>query len=355
MLFRSSGGMAAAGRQPSGGMALRWEGFTVESDGRPLLRELDLMIAAGEHVAVLGSSGAGKSTLLGTLLGWYRPAAGSLWVDGRRFDGALAAEVRRAVAWAAPEVALWRGSLLANLGGEDGLLPKGDQDGGPGSEEAAMLAPAEALRAARLLELVPRLAGGLQEPLGEAGGRLSGGEGQRLRFARALRRTGVRLALLDEPFRGLGPDARCELLATARARWRQVTMLCVSHSPREAAAFDRVVVLDRGRVAEEGAPGVLAGRRGSHFRAMLDAEVRAAAALGDAGWRRLRLAGGSLSEVDGAAVGVIAGGRRRRAAGAAREGAVTPGAGSLGLARSQGAAGAAGAAGDVGDVGDRRR
>jgi ABC-type transport system involved in cytochrome bd biosynthesis fused ATPase/permease subunit len=293
--------LAATGGQPSAGMALTWEGCTVECEGRPLLRDLDLAIAAGEHVAVLGSSGAGKSTLLGTILGWQRPAAGCLWVDGRRLEGAVTAEVRRATAWAAPEVALWRGSLLANLAGvEDGRLPPEKSSGGAGWGEEAALAPTEALRAAQLLELVPQLARGLQEPLGEAGGRLSGGEGQRLRFARALRRPGVRLALLDEPFRGLGPDQRRELLAAARARWRRATLLCVTHSPGEATGFDRVVILEQGRLVEEGGPEMLAARRGSCYRAMLDAEARAAAALGGSGWRRLHLAGGRLVETQGA-------------------------------------------------------
>jgi ABC-type transport system involved in cytochrome bd biosynthesis fused ATPase/permease subunit len=293
--------LAATGGQPAAGMVLTWEGCTLECDGRPLLRDLDLAIAAGEHVAVLGSSGAGKSTLLGTLLGWQRPAAGCLWVDGRRLEGAVTAEVRRATAWAAPEVTLWRGSLLANLAYvEDGRLPPEESSCGVGSEEEAALAPAEALRAAELLELVPQLARGLQEPLGEAGGRLSGGEGQRLRFARALRRPGIRLALLDEPFRGLGPDQRRELLAAARARWRRATLLCVTHSPGEAMDFDRVVILEQGRLVEEGRPEVLAARRGSCYRAMLDAEARAAAALGGSGWRRLHLAGGRLIETQGA-------------------------------------------------------
>jgi ATP-binding cassette subfamily B protein len=272
----------------------------VECEGRPLLRVLDLAIDAGEHVAVLGPSGAGKSTLLGTILGWQRPAAGCMRVDGRRLEGAVTAEVRCASAWVAPEVALWRSSLLANLGGvEEGRLPRGEPSGGAGCGEEAALAPAEALRAAQLLELVPQLARGLQEPLGEAGGRLSGGEGQRLRFARALGRPGVRLALLDEPFRGLGPDQRRELLTAARARWRRATLLCVTHSPGEAAGFDRVVVLERGRLVEEGRPEVLAARRGSRYRAMLEAEVRAAAALGGSGWRRLHLAGGRLVEMRG--------------------------------------------------------
>ena len=282
-------------RLASGGMAIGWERCSVESDGRPLLRAVDLAIPGGQHVAVLGASGAGKSTLLGTVLGWHRPMAGCLRADGRELDAAVLREVRRAVAWAAPEVALWRGSLLANLGA-------GVRDGadlgqrGVTACDAAGIAPAEALRAARLLELVGRLEHGLQEPLGENGGRLSGGEAQRLRFARALSRPGVRLALLDEPFRGLAADLRRELLGEARTRWRCATLLCVTHSPEEAAGFDRVIVLEHGRLVEDGPPGALAARLGSRYRAMLEAEVRVAAALAGGGWRHLHLEGGRLRE-----------------------------------------------------------
>ena len=290
--IRDAGGVGA-GR----GMAIHWQGLSVESGGRSVLREVDVAIGAGQHVAVVGASGAGKSTLLGTLLGWHRPACGRLLVDGCPVDVARLAEVRRATAWVAPEVALWRGPLLGNLawGRFCGPTAAGAAEGRQGSGMEA-LAPVEALRAAQLLDLVAELAGGMQEPLGEGGGRLSGGEAQRLRLARALRRPGVRLVLLDEACRGLEVDRRAELLAAARARWRQATLLCVTHSTGEAAGFDRVLVLEGGRVVEDGAPERLAARPGSRFREMLAAEARAAAAMAGPGWRRLRLAGGRIEE-----------------------------------------------------------
>jgi ABC-type bacteriocin/lantibiotic exporter with double-glycine peptidase domain len=317
----------AGGVETGRGMAIRWQGCSVESGGRSVLREVDVAIGAGQHVAVVGASGAGKSTLLGTVLGWHRLANGRLQVDGRPMDAARLAELRRETAWVAPEVALWRGPLLGNLGGGRccGRPDASAAEAGLGSGMAE-LAPVETLRAAQLLELVAELAGGLQEPLGEGGGRLSGGEAQRLRLARALRRPRVRLALLDEACRGLGADRRAELLAAARTRWREATVLCVTHSPGEAAGFDRVLVLEDGRVVEDGAPEQLAARPGSRFGAMLAAEARAAAAMAGPGWRRLRLAGGRIEEMpagEGAAAEAAEGGHGSRAGD--EEGAAAPG------------------------------
>jgi ATP-binding cassette subfamily B protein len=158
---------------------------------------------------------------------------------------------------------------------------------------------------------VPELGHGLQEPLGEGGGRLSGGEAQRLRFARAWLRRGVRLALMDEPFRGLDAEQRRALLRAALARWREATVLCVTHSPGEAAACDRVVVIEGGRVVEDGASGELAAWGESRFAAMLAAEARFAAALGGPGWRRLRLSKGRIEE-DGVGRRVMGSVGRRR-------------------------------------------
>jgi ABC-type bacteriocin/lantibiotic exporter with double-glycine peptidase domain len=274
------------------GVAIAFQHVGVEADGHPLLCDLELAIAAGQHVAVVGRSGAGKSSLLATLLGWHSPASGRLLVDGRPLDGPHLRELRRITAWAAPEVSLWRSTLLENVCYGAG---------------AAAMAPVEALRAALLLELVPALPHGLQTQLGESGGRLSAGEGQRLRFARALLRPGARLVLLDEPFRGLGADQRGKLLAAARRRWRDATLLCVTHSPAEAAGFDRLLVVEEGRLVEDGAPQALAGRSGSRYRALLDAETAAAAALAAPGWRRLHLAAGRLREVEAPAAAALPG------------------------------------------------
>ncbi|MEM7310251.1 MAG: ATP-binding cassette domain-containing protein [Planctomycetota bacterium] len=265
------------------GARVELRGVGVRAGGHDLLRGVDLTLAAGEHVAVVGHSGAGKSTLVGLLLGGHRPAAGELCVDGLPLEGAALAALRRATAWVDPEARLWNRSLLANVR--------------YGSAPAAAARAGEAVAAAELGEALERLPDGLQSTLGEGGGLLSGGEGQRVRLARAFLREGVRLALLDEPFRGLDRGRRRELLARSRERWRDATLLCVSHDVGAALDFDRVLVIEQGELVEDGAPRELAARPGSRFGVLLEEERTLLHEVWRAPyWRRLRMERGRLAE-----------------------------------------------------------
>jgi ATP-binding cassette subfamily B protein len=149
---------------------------------------------------------------------------------------------------------------------------------------------------ADLRGVLARLPHGLQSHLGEGGALLSGGEGQRVRLARALMQTGVRLALLDEPFRGVDRAQRVRLLAESRQWWRGTTMLCVTHDIGETQAFDRVLVVEDGRIVEDGVPAELAGHA-SRYRALLDAEARVRARLWRAlPWRRIEVREGRIAD-----------------------------------------------------------
>jgi len=131
--------------------------------------------------------------------------------------------------------------------------------------------------------------------LGEGGALLSGGEGQRVRFGRALGRASARLAILDEPYRGLERDKRATLLRRARDRWHDATLICVTHDIGETASFDRVIVVAHGRVVEDGMPSELASRPDSRYRALLEAEAGLRERLwADPAWRTIRLADGHL-------------------------------------------------------------
>jgi energy-coupling factor transporter ATP-binding protein EcfA2 len=106
----------------------------------------------------------------------------------------------------------------------------------------------------------------------------------------------VRLAIMDEPFRGLDRTRRHNLLARARTSWRHATLVCVTHDISETQAFDRVLVLDAGRIVEDGNPVELSQHADSTYARLLEAE-RAVSELWSApGWRRLRLDNGSLVE-----------------------------------------------------------
>ncbi|MFO1080003.1 MAG: ATP-binding cassette domain-containing protein [Reyranellaceae bacterium] len=271
---------------PAHGVRIDIAGGAVVAAGHTILRDLDLSIGAGEHVAIVGLSGAGKSTMVGLLLGWHRPAAGSLRVDGRELTEDALVALRRETAWVDPAIQIWNTSFLDNLAF--------------GAPDADLGRTASAIDDARLRGVLQKLPHGLQTPLGEGGTLLSGGEGQRVRLARALVQSNVRLALLDEPFRGMDRQARIELLADARRRWRDATMICVTHDVGETRAFDRVLVIEDGRILEDGPPASLAARP-SRYRQLLHAEklVRERTWKGKQ-WRHLRLEQGALA-LDGQA------------------------------------------------------
>ncbi len=266
----------------NGGVDLRFEAVTVRAAGQTILADINLEVAAGSHVAVVGASGAGKSSLIGVLLGWHRAAAGRLLVDGEPLDAARLEQLRTETAWVDPAVQLWNDALAANL-----LYATSPAD---------VAALGTVLGAADLHDVLRGLPDGLQTPLGEGGGLLSGGQGQRVRLGRALARPGARLVLLDEPFRGLDRAQRQALLHRARQVWRAATLLCVTHDVASTRDFERVLVLDGGRVVEDGCPADLAARPASRYRALLDAEEVCAGLWSGGPWRRLSMQEGHLRE-----------------------------------------------------------
>ena len=150
-----------------------------------------------------------------------------------------------------------------------------------------------ALRVSELQAMLHRLPDGLATGLGEGGGLLSGGEGQRVRFARALQRREARLVILDEPFRALDRTQRRRLLQRARGYWSNATLFHVTHDLEETRSFDRVIVIEGGRIVEDGAPGELASRLDSRYSELLRAGEAVREELwGAAAWRRLWLEDG---------------------------------------------------------------
>jgi ABC-type bacteriocin/lantibiotic exporter with double-glycine peptidase domain len=270
-----------------GGVEICFDDVSVVASGRPLLAGLKVTIPAGSEVVIVGRSGAGKSSFVGTLLGWHAAATGQIRVDGVALDAHSLEALRRQTAWVDPDVTLWNGSLYDNvMYGADGAAPP----------------LARCIDDADLGRLLSSLPDGLQSELGEGGGKLAGGEGQRVRLARALMRQDARLVILDEPFRGLEREQRQRLLERARAGWRGATVLFVTHDVAHALDFERVLVMQHGRLVEDGPPRALASREGSAFAELLAAEEATRAALpGSASWRRLVMVDGKIARAPGAA------------------------------------------------------
>jgi ABC-type bacteriocin/lantibiotic exporter with double-glycine peptidase domain len=266
----------------SGAVSIVVENVSVVAAGHQVLRDISLSIPARSHVAVVGASGAGKSSLVGLLLGWHRAASGTVLVDGVELDDSRLDRLRPHIAWVDPVVQLWNRPLVENLR--------------YGLPDGASMAIESAIDAADLSRVIERLPNGQETPLGEGGGLVSGGEGQRVRLGRALLRPGIRLAILDEPFRGLDFEQRHKLLARSREIWRDATLLAISHDIAEAMTFDRVLVLEGGQIVEDGDPRELARDPQSRFCGMLEAEraIREEFWNG-AEWRHLHLENGQLT------------------------------------------------------------
>ncbi len=263
------------------GVGIKMIGVQVQRAGHPVLDQINLTIAPGSHVAIVDTSGAGKSSLVGALLGWHTPTAGQIEIDGCPLMGKTLDTLRRQTAWIDPAVQLWNQSLYDNLA--YGMSEPPQRDLG------------QVIRQADLHRVLESLPDGLQTPLGENGARLSGGESQRVRFGRALQRPDVRLVILDEPFRGLDREHRRRLLARAREVWSQATLLCITHDVSETQAFNRVLVIEEGHIAEDGAPGDLMAQPETHYRSFVEAELAVRTGLwSDGNWRHPQLINGQL-------------------------------------------------------------
>jgi ABC-type bacteriocin/lantibiotic exporter with double-glycine peptidase domain len=268
---------------PGGGVHIDLREVSVRAGGHIILDEINLVIESGSHVAIVGSSGAGKSSLVGLLLGWHKPTAGVVLVDGLPLEGKRFEDLRLQTAWVDPSVQLWNRSLMDNLR--------------YGTRDEALFSTGEVVEAADLGAVLERLPDGLQTSLGEGGALVSGGEGQRVRLGRALLRPCVRLAILDEPFRGLDRERRRELLMRAREHWTGATLLCITHDVGETLSFERALVVEGGRVVEDGVPAELAAQPDSRYRSLLEAEAEVREKLwAGVDWRRLRIEKGHLSE-----------------------------------------------------------
>lgn len=262
------------------GVAIRLADVSVLLRGATILDQLSVTIEPGEHVAIVGHSGGGKSTLLGLVLGWTQVSTGSLEVDGAPLDAERLVALRAQTAWIDPGVTLWNDSLANNL--RYSVPPREVVD------------VADLASRAELATMLSRLPEGFATRLGEGGGLVSGGEGQRVRLGRGLARRDARLVVMDEPFRGLDRKTRERNLAAAREHWQGATMLCATHDLAETHMFPRVLVVEGGVIVEDGAPDELLAREGSRYGELLARERSAQAVW--ARWKHVRIVDGRLEE-----------------------------------------------------------
>jgi len=233
------------------------EGITFRYPGQaaPVFAGLDLSIASREFLALAGGSGAGKSTLADLLLGLQRPQAGRLLVDGHPLDDAGLRAWRRYVAFVPQSVFLFDSSIAENIafGVEASRI-----------DRARLRSAAELAQIAGFIDEQPQ---GYDTRIGERGGRLSGGQRQRLGIARALYRQ-PSVLILDEPTSALDGITETELAKALEGLKGRLTLIVIAHRPSTVRLGDRVIVLERGRIADSGSYEALRSRN-AHFAGLM--------------------------------------------------------------------------------------
>ncbi|MEO0436239.1 MAG: ABC transporter ATP-binding protein/permease [Pseudomonadota bacterium] len=210
--------------------------FAYESE-RPILKNVSFEVSEGETVAIVGPSGAGKSTLLKLLMRFYDPDAGSISFNQEDLRDLTQNSVRQTLAVVPQDCVLFNDSLSENL-------RYGDPDASDGEL-------AEALRIAHLSRFVSELPDGLETVVGERGLKLSGGEKQRVGIARAVLKS-ASLVIFDEATSSLDLQSEQVVLAALRELAQRRTTLLVTHRLTTVVDADRILVLDNGRLVEQG-------------------------------------------------------------------------------------------------------
>ncbi len=218
--------------------------------GRPVLDRVSLRIAAGERVALVGPSGSGKSTLLALLLRLYEPDSGRILVDGIDIRRYTRDSLRQAIGIVPQENMLFAVSVRENIA-----------YGAPDASAEEIQAAAQNARAHEFIVDLPQ---GYDTELGERAATLSGGQRQRLCLARALLKAPAVL-VMDEPTASVDAvSARLIHEAVARVQ-RGRTLVVISHEFTDMAAYDRVLVLQDGRLVESGPHAALMAARGPYL------------------------------------------------------------------------------------------
>jgi ATP-binding cassette subfamily B protein len=216
-----------------------------------VLDGVSLAVRRGEKIAIVGPSGAGKSTIFALLLRFYDPLAGSVKFDGVALAEADPAELRARMALVPQDVVIFATTVRDNI-----------RFGRPSASDTEIGRAAELARAAEFIAQLPH---GLDTNVGERGVMLSGGQRQRIAIARAILRNAP-LLLLDEATSSLDAESETQVAAALELLMKERTTIVIAHRLATVLSCDRILVMDQGRIVEQGTHQTLVAAGGLYAR-----------------------------------------------------------------------------------------
>ena len=255
----------AAGATPlavSGGSIVFQNVAFCYPSGQRVLQDFNLSVPAGQKIGLVGRSGAGKSTIIALLQRLYDPDTGAVIIDGQDIAQITQESLRGSIAVVQQDISLFHRSLLENL-----------RYGRPEASDDDVF---RAVEAARCTEFINNLPDGFHTLVGERGMKLSGGQRQRLAIARAFLMDAP-IVLLDEATSALDTESEQSIQEALARLFKGRTVIAIAHRLSTLDSFDRIVVLDRGRIVEDGSPKRLLQTRDGVYSRMYGRQVRVGA------------------------------------------------------------------------------
>ena len=227
---------------PQGAIAFENLSFGYKEGGKKIIDGLDLYIRPGERIGLIGRSGAGKSTLVNLLLRFHEAQGGRITIDGQDITQVAQDSLRSAIGMVTQDTSLLHRSMRENI-----------LYGRPDATEAQMLAATERAQAAEFIDSLTDRHGrsGYDAQVGERGVKLSGGQRQRVAIARVMLKDAP-ILLLDEATSALDSEVEAAIQQSLDTLMEGKTVIAIAHRLSTIAAMDRLIVMDKGRIVEEG-------------------------------------------------------------------------------------------------------